>query len=137
MNIHLPEPAMRFKAVFVVDLTREFRVLDNLITDGGVIDEPAHTDLIVWATVQVMQTWGFAYYTKPLPNILAAPEILTQIQRYLNTSKFELEVLYRILRHAPSVEIDEILVDQGCLYFCYEDKRWAPHQEQSYSPRVG
>lgn len=137
MNIQMPEATHRFKAVFVVDLTKEFRVLDNLITDGGVIDEPAHTDLLVWATVQVMQTWGFAYYRKPLPNILAAPKILSEIRQYLNTSKFELDVLYRILRHAPCVEIDEILVDQGSLYFCYEDKRWAPHQEQSYSQHVG
>lgn len=120
MNPHFPARTQRYKAVFVVDLTCELRALDNLIMGCGVRDDETHAELLILAIRQVMDRWGFAYYTKPIPLIDAPLWVIRRVNHYVaHSDNFHLQRLGMILRWAPSVEIDEIWVEQGSLYFCY------------------
>jgi len=122
MNQSFPLPTRRFKAVFVVDLTHELRALDNLIIDIGIKDDDTHANLLVYAIRKVMDRWGFAYCKQPHPIMNITPEQLNRVNYFVAAAdNFGLHNLARILIWAPSIEIDEVWIEEGQLYFCYED----------------
>lgn len=121
MNRSFPPPMQRFKAVFVVDLSYELRALDNLIVDCDVRDDEAHAQLLILAIRSVMEHWGYAYYTKPIPVIDVPLWVINRVRYFVQrATNFNLHKLAMILRWAPSVEIDEIWVEEGNLYFGYK-----------------
>jgi hypothetical protein len=120
MNNHFPLPMRRFRAVFVVDLSYDLRALDNLIQDCGVRDDETHAELLIMAIRTVMDQWGYAYYKRPTPIIDVPLCTVQRVQHFVQRAKnFNLHRLAAILRWAPSVEIDEIWVEEGTLYFGY------------------
>lgn len=121
MNRSFPRLMQRFKAVFVVDLSYDLRALDNLIVDCDVRDDEAHAQLIIMAVRMVMDRWGYAYYKKATPVIDVPLCTVYRVQHFVqHATNFNLHRLAMVLRWAPSVEIDEIWVEEGNLYFGYE-----------------
>lgn len=121
MNRSFPVPIRRFKAVFVVDLTNDLRALDNLIVDCNIQDDETHAQLLIYAIRLVMDQWGYAYCKQPIPLIDVSMWVINRVRHFVkHATHFNLRSLAMILRWAPSVEIDEVWVEEGCLYFGYE-----------------
>lgn len=124
MNQNFPERTRPYLAVFVVDLSQDLRTFNNLLMDCDVQDEDDQAALIEYAVRRVIYGWG-VFVRKPQPSAIYITEkTLGRVIRYVDHStKFKLTTLKQILQWAPSNTVDDILVDSGSLYFCYEDQR--------------
>lgn len=124
MNQNFPQRTKPYVAVFVVDLSYDLRTFNNLLLDCEVHDEDDQAALIEYAVRRVIYGWGLLV-RKPQPSAIYITEkTLGRVTHYVDHStKFKLTTLHQILQWAPSAVIDDILVDSGSLYFCYEEQQ--------------
>ncbi len=121
MNTTMPEDTRRYLAVFVIDLSLEFRALNNLLIDCEVDHGDDEKALIQYALRHVMRYWGMTF-SKPQPTaVFISEKTLGRVHHYAEHALVhKLDTLRRVLEWAPRYHIDDLLIEEGVLYFCYE-----------------
>ncbi|CAD5236063.1 hypothetical protein PP187_gp074 [Klebsiella phage vB_KvM-Eowyn] len=121
-----------YRAVYLFDVSESLRDLDDIIaTNFQMPDDRMRGQIIILGIVQAMKQWG-------LPGLKINPSTYIQGEEWfhwetLGESIMDLlndmalyfrtrhgQTLYRYCSSIPTLEIDDIILDEGNIFFCFE-----------------
>lgn len=118
----LPSPLQRFSAVYVIDVENELHIPCQVMGDCGV-PLPQYGEVYRWAIMEILfiHRWETLWVECAYPIPEVERRVLLKIKRWIvQQPPHRFSRLLGILTAAPLGFLEEILVMDRCLCFCYE-----------------